>query len=412
MKRIILHSDLNNFYASVECLYNPNLRGKPVAVAGDPGQRHGIVLAKNYEAKRYGVQTGNPLWMAKKLCKDLVFVEPHYDLYLKHSRLAKEIYYDYTDQIESYGLDECWLDVTGNPDYKSGKQIADEIRERIKFELGVSASVGVSFNKIFAKLGSDYKKPDATTVIDEDNYKQVAWSLPVSDLLFVGNATNGKLHKYGINTIGDLAGTDPKFMENRLGKNGKLLWLFANGLDQSPVGKFDVEPEIKSVGNSTTTPRDLVSEEDVKITLKILSESVSARLREQNLICRTVQLGIRSADLSWMERQAKLEEPNRTAKAIFELALALYRKNHQRGVPVRSLSVRACDLLPKPEYEQLTLFGETELQKQEKLETVIDSLHNRFGYFSVRQGNMLADRQLADLNPKEEHIIHPESFRR
>ncbi len=408
MSRVILHSDLNNFYASVECLYHPELRKKPVAVAGDKEQRNGIVLAKNDKAKKFGVATGNPLWLAKQRCPDIVFVPPHYDLYLEHSRLVKNIYYEYTDQIESYGIDECWLDVTRSR--RGGKEIADEIRHRISSEIGITASVGVSFNKVFAKLGSDYKKPDATTVIGEEDFRQLVWPLPVGALLFVGRATAVKLRKYGIYTIGELAQTDCTFLERRFGKNGRMLWLFANGLDRSPVAAFDAEPVIKSIGNSTTTPRDLVTDEDVKIPLRILSESVSSRLRERNLICRTVQLGIRTTDLVWMERQAKLAEPNRTAKAIFELAFALYQKNHRPGSRVRSLSVRACDLFLKPEYEQLTLFGETEVQKQEKLEAAVDCLRGRYGYFSLRQGRMFVDEQLSDLNPKEDHIIHPEGF--
>ena len=197
MERVILHSDLNNFYASVECLYNPSLRGKPVAVAGDPEARHGIVLAKNYEAKACGVATGNPLWMAKQKCPDIIFVPPHYDLYMKYSQIAKEIYSEYTDQVEPYGLDECWLDVTGSTHlFGDGRRIANELRKRIKFELGVTASVGVSYNKIFAKLGSDMKKPDATTIITSDHFRDIVWPLPVNDLLYVGRATHNKLKRY------------------------------------------------------------------------------------------------------------------------------------------------------------------------------------------------------------------------
>ncbi len=409
-ERVILHSDLNNFYASVECLYHPEYRGKPLAVLGDPEARHGIVLAKNYEAKAYGIQTGDPMWMAKKKCPDIVFVPPHYDLYMKHSKLIREIYSEYTDQVEPYGLDECWLDVTNSTMlFGSGKEIADKLRERIKFELGVSVSVGVSFNKIFAKLGSDLKKPDATTVIESNRFKEIVWPLPVKELLYVGRATHAKLKRKGIFTIGDLANSNPENLRFWLGKMGVVLWQFANGLDTSPVSNIGAKSLIKTVGNSTTAPRDLVTDEDIKITLMVLSESVSARLREYGFICRTVQIGIRDNELEWFERQGKLEIPNRTAKSIFELAFSLF-KMHTNGKPIRSLSVRACDLEPV-DFVQLSLLPDVEkLQKQEELEAAMDSLRNRFGHFSVQKGIMLCDTELSNLDPKNDHIIHPMSF--
>ena len=409
-ERIILHSDLNNFYASVECLYHPEYRGKPLAVLGDPEARHGIVLAKNYEAKSRDVRTGDPKWMAEQKCPGIVFVPPHYELYMKHSRLVRQIYSEYTDQVEPYGLDECWLDVTGSTRlFGSGEEIADKIRKRVKSELGVSVSVGVSFNKIFAKLGSDLKKPDATTVIECDRFKEVVWPLLVKELLYVGRATHNKLKRRGIFTIGDLANANPESLKFWLGKMGIVLWQFANGLDTSPVSNIGAKSLIKTVGNSTTAPRDLISDEDIRITLTVLCESVSARLREYGFICRTVQLGIRDNELEWIERQGKLEIPNRTAKSIFELSFALYKK-HANGRPVRSLSVRACDLEPV-DFMQLSLLPEARrLEKQEELESVVDGLRSRFGHFSVQMGIMLTDRKLSDLDPKGEHIIHPMSF--
>ena len=409
-KRIILHSDLNNFYASVECLYHPEYRGKPLAVLGDPEARHGIVLAKNYEAKSRDVRTGDPKWMAEQKCPGIVFVPPHYELYMKHSSLVRQIYSEYTDQVEPYGLDECWLDVTGSTRlFGSGEEIADKIRKRVKSELGVSVSVGVSFNKIFAKLGSDLKKPDATTVIECDRFKEVVWPLPVKELLYVGRATHNKLKRRGISSIGDLANANPESLKFWLGKMGIVLWQFANGLDTSPVSNIGAKSLIKTVGNSTTAPRDLISDEDIRIILTVLCESVSARLREYGFICRTVQLGIRDNELEWIERQGKLEIPNRTAKSIFELSFALYKK-HANGKPVRSLSVRACDLEPV-DFMQLSLLPETRrLEKQEELESVVDGLRSRFGHFSVQRGIMLTDRKLSDLDPKGEHIIHPMSF--
>ena len=409
-ERIILHSDLNNFYASVECLYHPEYRGKPLAVLGDPEARHGIVLAKNYEAKSRDVRTGDPKWMAEQKCPGIVFVPPHYELYMKHSRLVRQIYSEYTDQVEPYGLDECWLDVTGSTRlFGSGEEIADKIRKRVKSELGVSVSVGVSFNKIFAKLGSDLKKPDATTVIECDRFKEVVWPLLVKELLYVGRATHNKLKRRGIFTIGDLANANPESLKFWLGKMGIVLWQFANGLDTSPVSNIGAKSLIKTVGNSTTAPRDLISDEDIRITLTVLCESVSARLREYGFICRTVQLGIRDNELEWIERQGKLEIPNRTAKSIFELSFALYKK-HANGKPVRSLNVRACDLEPV-DFMQLSLLPEARrLEKQEELESAVDGLRSRFGHFSVQRGIMLTDRKLSDLDPKGEHIIHPMSY--
>ena len=278
--RIILHSDLNSFYASVECLYNPKIRDLPVAVCGDPAARHGIVLTKNQHAKKYGVTTGQPIWQAKQMCPKLIVVEPHYDLYLRFSKLAREIYYQYTNQIESFGIDEAWLDVTGSTKlFGCGVEIAEKIRKQIFAELGITVSIGVSFNKIFAKLGSDYKKPDAVTDFNRENYRDKVWPLPVADLLYVGNATDKKMRKFGISTIGKLAESDTRLLYSNFGKIGIMLQRFANGLDHTPVTVNDENSVIKSIGNSMTTSRDLVTLEDVWVTLLMLSESVATRLR-------------------------------------------------------------------------------------------------------------------------------------
>ena len=224
MSRTILHCDMNNFYASVECMLDMSLRGHPVAVGGDVENRHGIILAKNYETKKYGIQTGEALWQARQKCKDLIIVPPHYEQYLKYSKLARDVYADYTDQIEPYGMDECWLDVTGSVGIMgSGEKIANEIRERMKFELGLSISAGVSYNKIFAKLGSDMKKPDATTLIPKETFREKIWDLPASDMLGVGRATEKVLSSYGIRTIGQLANTPPELLKHRLGKCGVMI---------------------------------------------------------------------------------------------------------------------------------------------------------------------------------------------
>lgn len=306
MNRTILHSDCNCFYASVELLHHPELRGKPVAVGGDPEARHGIVLTADYTAKRYGVKTGMALWQAKQLCPDITFLPPRMDLYLRFSRMAQEIYADYTDKREPYGIDESWLDATDNATLKGdGFHIAQEISSRMKKELGITVSVGVSFNKIFAKLGSDYKKPDAITTMYEDEFQRKAWCLPVSDLLYVGNATNKKLYSMGIRTIGDLAKSDETLLVRKLGKMGSILWAFANGYDESPVKLENTSAPVKSVGNSTTTPRDMETDEDVRIVLYILAESVAARLRENGFRCRTVEISVRDKELfhMWLLRE-------------------------------------------------------------------------------------------------------------
>lgn len=409
--RTILHCDMNNFYASVECLYNPSLRGKPVAVGGDEEARHGIILAKNYEAKKYGIQTGEALWQAKRKCPGLTIVPPSYDKYLYFSRQARKIYSDYTDRIESFGLDECWLDLTGGEKlFGDGKAVADRLRERIKFELGVTISVGVSYNKIFAKLGSDMKKPDATTVITQDNYKNIVWPLPASDLLFVGPATTRKLVKYGVRTIGQLAQTDRNLLRQWFGKNGLTLYAFANGLDYSPVAANDAAAIVKSVGNSITAPHDLVTNEDVKLTIFILAESVAARLREQGLRCTTVQISIRDNELFRYERQAALDAPASATLPIAGKAFDLYKQHHTSGKPIRSLGVRGTGLVTQDNV-QLSFLGEAvKIQKQNDLELAIDGLRGRFGHSAVLRGIMLTDAAMAGIDPKGDHVVHPEPF--
>lgn len=409
--RTILHCDMNNFYASVECLYNPALRGKPVAVGGDVEARHGIILAKNYEAKKYGIQTGEALWQAKQKCKNLVIVPPSYDKYLYFSRMARKIYSDYTDQIESFGLDECWLDLSGTEKlFGDGKTAADRLRERIKFELGVTISVGVSYNKIFAKLGSDMKKPDATTVITRDNYKNIVWPLPASDLLFVGPATTRKLVKYGIHTIGQLAHTDGNLLGQWFGKNGLTLYAFANGLDCSPVAPNDTAAVVKSVGNSITAPHDLVTDEDVKLTLFILAESVAARLREQGLRCTTVQISIRDNELFSYERQCGLEAPTSATLPITEASFALYKRHHTSGKPIRSIGVRGCKLVTQDNVQLSFLDEAVKIQKQNDLERAIDHIRGRFGHSAVLRGIVMTDTAMAGIDPRGDHVIHPEPF--
>ncbi len=383
-QRVVLHSDLNNFYASVECHHRPEVRGKPVVVGGDEEQRHGIVLAKNYIAKATGIKTGETLWQAREKCPGLVVLPPNYPLYLRYAKFARQIYSDFTDQIEPFGLDEAWLDVSG----ENGVSVANEIRKRITRELGVTASVGVSYNKIFAKLGSDIKKPDATTVISRDNYKTVAWPLPVEELLYVGSATKRKLNKFDITTIGQLANSSEGFLHGLLGKVGNVLYSFANGLDQSPVMRMGEESQIKGIGNSTTTSRDLTCDEDVKIIFYVLSESVCARMREHGFLARTVVISIRDNELFRFERQTKLGRSSCISGEIAATAMQLFRQHYSWPKPIRSIGVRCTDLLPSDMPLQLSLFeDETKRQKQEVLDRTVDSIRHRFGHFCIQRAS-------------------------
>jgi len=406
-ERVILHSDMNNFYASVECLHRPEIRGKAVVVGGDEEARHGIVLAKNYIAKKAGIKTAETLWQARTKCPGLVVLPPNYPLYLRYAQYAREIYESYTDQIEPFGLDEAWLDVTGN----DGFTVANEIRQRMKDELGVTVSIGVSYNKIFAKLGSDIKKPDATTIVSRENYQQVAWPLPVGDLLYVGPATQKKLYWQGVSTIGELAAMSLERLQRLFGKVGLVLHAFATGLDESPVARQGQESLIKSIGNSTTTPRDLVCDEDVRILLFVLSESVCARMREQGVLCRTVSIYIRDSELFGVERQTKLKAASCISGEIADAAMQLFKQHYAWHQPIRSLGVRCTELVPAGGLQQLSFFNdEVHRQRKETLERTIDSLRNRFGHASVQRAAVWADRPLGSINPKGDHVIHPVGY--
>lgn len=411
MERIILHSDMNCFYASVEMLHHPELAGKPLAVGGDPEARHGIVLTANYVAKKSGVKTGMALWQAKQVCPEIIFVPPRMDLYLRFSRMAQEIYSEYTDLREPFGIDESWLDVSASTSIKGdGMKIANEISKRIKHELGVTVSIGVSWNKIFAKLGSDYKKPDAITEFSRENYKNLAWNLPAGDLIYVGRSTNKKLQTLGIKTIGELANTEPAILENRLGKMGLVLHTFANGWDETPVCVEGYQAPIKSIGNSTTTPRDLVNDLDVKIILMALSESVASRLRENGFQCKVVEISIRDNELYHFSRQCKLKRPTNITDEIVQAAYRLFKDNYRWEHPIRSLGVRGCDLVSDDMPYQLDLFmSEQKREKLEKLDQVVDEIRARFGYQSIQRAFVYQDKLLAQLNARE-HTVHPQGY--
>ena len=412
MGRTILHSDVNCFYASVEHLHHPELEGKPIAVGGDPESRHGIILTADYIAKKHGVKTGMALWQAKQVCPELTFIAPRMDLYLRFSRMAHEIYGDYTDLQEPYGIDESWLDVSASASVKGdGEKIAKEISNRMKKELGITVSIGISYNKIFAKLGSDYKKPDAITTMYENEFQTKAWDLPVSNLLYVGRSTHQKLARFGIKSIGDLARTDEKMLNLQLGKMGSILWAFANGYDDSPVKIENTHAPIKSVGNSTTTPRDLLTDEDVKIVLYMLSESVASRLRKNGFRCRVVEISVRDNELYTFTRQHKIMNATNITGEIAEEAYRIFKENYTWHKPIRSIGVRGADLVTDDYWEQIDLFCSMEKrEKLMKMDGAMDELRRRFGYFCVQRGIMYQDKILSTLDAESTHTVHPHGY--
>jgi len=379
--RTILHCDLNNFYASVECLVNPSLRGVPVAVCGNVEERRGIVLAKNDLAKSMGVSTGEAIWQARKKCQDLVVVPPNYHLYEKYSKKTYEIYTRFTDVIEPFGIDECWLDVSGSTRlFGSGEEIAFKIKETVKSELGLRISVGVSFNKIFAKLGSDMKKPDAITVIPFESFREKIWSLPCSDILGVGRATNLKLKKYSINTLGELAGTSQDFLSRLLGVSGLALWRYANGLDCSPVNHQNFSRIAKSVGNSTTCCVDLTSENQVWKVMYKLSQMVCERLRESDLSANSVQITIKTNDLASYEVQTQLNSPVRTSIQLCKAGFELFQSNFSWDKNIRAIGIRAINLSSSKLEIQLNILEDfKKIEILERIEEVSDTLKLRFG---------------------------------
>ena len=393
MARTILHCDMNSFYASVELLSYPELRSKPVAVCGDPKSRHGIILAKNESAKKYGIVTAETIWQARRKCPDLILLPPHRERYSAYSKQINAIYCRYTDLVEPFGIDESWLDITGSMHLfgNSGKQIADEIRATVYHETGLTCSVGVSFNKIFAKLGSDYKKPNATTVISQENWRSIVFPLPVSALLFIGRAAAKTLHQYGIDTIGQLAACDVQMLQDLFGKNGRQLHEYANGLEHAPVRPFGSREPIKSVGNGTTFSKNLTTWEEVYANLSILSDMVAVRLRKYNLYCTGVQVTIRDAQFHTITRQKQLSRSTHLSRELADACMELTRQSWHMPNPIRMLTVTALHPVPAEQYiEQLDLFSASppgKKEKLEKLETTMDQIRSKFGNKAISYGS-------------------------
>jgi DNA polymerase-4 len=412
MGRRILHADFNSFYASVACFLDPALRPHPVAVAGNPEARHGIILAKNELAKKFGVKTGEAIWQAKQKCPLLVTVSPDFAAYQKFSAIGRSIYGEYSDRVEAFGLDENWIDVTASTaDMADAHRLAQVIRARVREELGITVSIGVADNKVFAKLGSDIKKPDAVTLVSPENYPDVAWPLPARDLLYVGRATEAKLLKFGIVTIGDLANTPEAFLRAQFGKCGTMLHAFANGLDVAPVLRMSDQVPVKSVGNGITTPRDLVNDEDVYLTISMLAESVAMRLREHGVRAKTAHLCVRDSGLASFICQTKLTKPTNITIEIARTCMQLFRAHYSWPAPIRSLTVSCSDLVSMDCPQQLSLFEDEGMRKKaEAAEVAVDDIRRRFGYRAIGRAIFLKDREIGLMAPKDDHTIHPVGY--
>ncbi len=396
--RVILHSDLNAFYASVEIRNNPTLKGKPVVVCGNQSERRGIVLAKSEEAKRFGIKTGMANFEARKLCQDLIEVAPHYSEYKKYSKQVKEIYMRYSDLVESFGLDECWVDVSGCYGlFGDGVDISKRIKDEIKNETGLTVSIGVSFNKVFAKLGSDLKKPDAITEISKQNYKQKVFPLDVSELLYVGPATTKKFKRWGIHTIGDLANTSPQLLKQLLGVNGVMLWRFANGQDDARVMPSWFKPVPKSIGHGSTCPKDILDNVEAFRVIEELAQDIGHKLLKNQLCAKAVQLSVKNNQFFTVQFQAPLDYETQSATIVAKKAMELLQSKYCWNAPIRAITVRVIDLVSDREPKQLSLFDDFErYQKQERLDKAVDNMREKYGKKSVVKAAVLKEQLLTE----------------
>ncbi|MBR3227778.1 MAG: DNA polymerase IV [Erysipelotrichaceae bacterium] len=411
MKRVILHCDLNCFYASVEMLYHPELRNVPMAVAGDPENRHGIILAKNVPAKKRGVKTAEAIHEARKKCPELLIRQPDYDSYMYYSDKVRDLYYEYTDRIEAFGADECWLDISSSIRYfGSIKRIVEDILRRVKEEIGLTLSIGVSNNKIWAKLGSDIASEDSYFVISR---LEDIGDLPASDLLNVGHHTYEKLKSFGLYTIADIAGSSPSYLKGILGKNGEILWHFANGHDLSRVKRYEEKEEaVKSIGNSVTTHRDICGLDDLKLVLTVLCDSVSSRLKDAGMFFKTVHLSLRNRDLEWRGMQMSLKENSDLAKDIYDSVLSLFERNGlDFKTPYRSIGVAVSNLSCRKEASAIDIYGDSLYSlKEKKRDLALEDIRKRFGYHSIGSLRLYEDNDLAAFDPKSENLVHPVSY--
>ena len=390
--RVVLHSDLNAFFASVETVLNPALRNVPMAVCGEPEKRHGIILAKNELAKRRGVATAETIYQAQKKCPNLVLVRPHHDLYMRYSREVNAIYREYTDLVEPFGIDESWLDVTGSQKlFGSGEDIANTLRARIRRETGLTVSVGVSFNKTIAKLGSDLKKPDAVTVIDRAHFREIVWPLPVSALLYVGKSAMQVFRDLRINTIGALAESSPELLAYKLGKLGTQLHAYANGEDDEPVRSAYEKREVKSVGNGMTFSHDLYGMEEILVGLDAVCDLAAARMRAKGVKCTGVQLAIKDENFVTNQRQKQMSLPTNLARELREASAELLRETWNPRLGIRSLTVTGIGLVPEGTAEQIGFFDDpTENRRADRRERAVDGIRRKFGKGAIQSGGVLA----------------------
>lgn len=413
MKRIILHADLNHCYAQIEEMKYPHLRNVPMAVGGSEEKRSGIILAKNDLAKEYGIKTAETLRDAKRKCPHLVIVPPNYSDYIYYTEKVKDIYRTYTDRVESFGLDEAWCDLTQSQAlFGDGIELAKRIQNEIYEKYGLTVSMGVSFNKIFAKLGSDFDKKSGFAIISEENYKEVVWKLPVEDLLMVGNKTKAKLNAYGIYTIGELANYSLKGIQKKLGVNGAMIWSFANGMDNEEVKHVNYEREVKSVGNSKTVVKDILNFDQLHEVFVVLSESVAARLKDIQMEGKVVSMSLRDNGLRSFSRQRKLSKRTNLSREILDVAFELARENYDFVLPLRSVGINVSDLMEENRQEQLDLFTDpVERDKEKALENVVESIRGKYGYDSCKRCSVLKEKELTDFDPKGTHTVFPVSYR-
>lgn len=411
-ERVILHCDINHCYAQIEEMKYPELRNVAMAVGGHEESRHGIILTKNDLAKEYKIKTGESLREAYKKCPHLLIVHPHYDDYLYYTEKVKDIYREYSDRVESFGLDEAWIDCTESVKlFGSGRKIAEIIQKRVLEEVGLTISIGVSFNKIFAKLGSDRIKKMGLVEITRDNFKEVAWPLPVDELLYVGRATKIKLELFGIQTIGDLATFDLAALKRNLGKMGEVIHWFANGYDQSEVALSGSSEDIKSIGNGITTPKDICNLEEAKIVFYVLCESVASRAKEKGFAGKCISIHLRNTDLKSISRQKKFERATNLTNEMMEVVMSLLKQNYDFSLPLRSVTITLSHLVDDCEEVQLSLFEDaSKRQKTRDLELTIDKIRSHYGFGSVKRCSMLMDQELSDFNPKGDHIIFPVGY--
>ncbi len=402
--RLILHCDLNNFYASVECVKRPEWKSIPLAVAGNPEKRHGVILAKNEIAKQSGIKTGDTIWQAQQKNPDLKCVAPHFSDYMRYSNQVFEIYTRFTSQVEPFGPDECWLDVTASTNlFGTGRQIADKIRETVKSETGLTLSAGVSFNKVFAKMASDLRKPDATTVITRVNYRKILWTLPVSDMLMVGRRTTVKLNKLNIFTVGDLANASRAMLKSHFGIIGEKLHDYANGDDVEPVREYVQGREEKSVGHGMTATRDLTTYSDAEALITYLCDKIAHRMRKNGLRGCGVALGLRSFELKHITRQMPLNSPTYASADIRAAAIELLHSNWNEDIPLRTITVSVFDV-SRSGAVQLSLFDTVKSHKAESLEKAIDKIRTKYGEDAIYRAGIPGSDFIYDKNDDEDFL--------